>query len=76
MVRSQQDVRRRSKPRSESALWYAGYGLHERGSHRGWFRRRSYYTAIEEHPTAVAALLAGIGALAAVPAIRRALPAR
>jgi len=57
MVRSQQDVRRPSRPRTSSALWAAGYGQQERGSHRGWFRSRSYYLAAERHPRAALALL-------------------
>jgi short-subunit dehydrogenase len=60
MIRSQQDVRRPSRPRSESALWHPGQGLRERGSHRGWFRRRSYYLKAEEHPKAAIAVLGGV----------------
>jgi NAD(P)-dependent dehydrogenase (short-subunit alcohol dehydrogenase family) len=58
MVRSQQDVRRPSRPRTSSALWTAGHGLRERGSHRGWFRARSYSLKAERHPRVALALLA------------------
>lgn len=70
MVRSQQDVRRPSRPRTSSALWSAGHGLRERGSHRGWFRSRSYYLKLEEHPRAALALAAA-GVVVGVRALAR-----
>jgi short-subunit dehydrogenase len=74
MVRSQQDSSRPSAPRSSSALWDAGSNPRERGSHRGWFRKRSTYLTAEEHPRATAALLAAAAVLGTV-ALRRARPA-
>jgi hypothetical protein len=55
---------RPSRPTGDSALHQAGYGLHERGTHQGWVRGRSYYLKAEKHPvltTVLAAATVGIG---------------
>ncbi|MDN4610636.1 SDR family oxidoreductase [Arthrobacter burdickii] len=57
MYRSQR-ADRPSRRTGDSALHQPGYGLHERGTHQGWVRGRSYYLKAEKHP-ALAALLAG-----------------
>jgi short-subunit dehydrogenase len=49
------------RPQERTALYTAGYGLHERGSNEGWHRRRSYLLAARTHPARTAA---GAGALA------------
>ncbi len=53
-------------PREESALHHAGYGLHERGTHHGWHRSRSWTVEATTHParTLVGAGAAGLGVLA------------
>jgi short-subunit dehydrogenase len=33
-----------------NALYHAGYGLRETGSHEGWFRSGSLYVKMQEHP--------------------------
>jgi short-subunit dehydrogenase len=47
------------RPTEQTALYTAGYGLHERGSNEGWHRRRSYLVAARTHPVRT---LAGAGA--------------
>jgi short-subunit dehydrogenase len=44
MYWSQQRQDRPSRPRTESALHHAGYGGHERGTHKGWHRSGSIYS--------------------------------
>ena len=44
-----------------NALYQAGYGLKETGSHRGWFRSGSIYVKMQEHPLLAAAAVAGLG---------------
>ena len=61
-----QHADRPSRPRSESGLHKAGYGLQERGTHEGHLRKRSYYLKAEKHPVVTASL--GVGATAAVVA--------
>ena len=54
-----------------SALYQAGYGLKENGSHRGWFRSGSIYVKMQEHPLLAAAAVAGLGlAISAVSKAR------
>jgi hypothetical protein len=54
---------RPSRPRSESGLHHPGaLSLHERGTHAGHLRSRSYYLKAEKHPVVTAAL--GLGAAA------------
>jgi len=64
MFRSQQ-ADRPSRSRETSALHHAGYGLHERGTHEGHVRRRSWYVKASKHPVLAAALAAGVVATAA-----------
>nr|WP_141189929.1 SDR family oxidoreductase [Terrilactibacillus laevilacticus] len=51
-----------SNPPEESALYHAGYGLHERGTNKGWMRKRSLYVKATENPVLSTLALAGIGA--------------
>jgi short-subunit dehydrogenase len=54
---TQMDPHRASVPRDDSALWHAGYGGQERGSHVGWHRKGSWTVAATVHP--VRALVGG-----------------
>jgi short-subunit dehydrogenase len=65
-----QHADRPSRPRSESALHHAGYGLHERGTHDGHLRSRSYYLKAEKHPVLATATV-GAAVLLARTAVRR-----
>jgi hypothetical protein len=51
---------RPSRRTGDSALHRPGYGLHERGTHEGWVRRRSYYLKAEKHPVLATVLTAGV----------------
>jgi hypothetical protein len=55
---TQLDPNRTPVPREDSALHHAGYGLHERGSHVGWHRGRSWTVAATTHP--VRAVVGGV----------------
>ncbi len=55
-----QHVERPSKPREESALYKAGYGMHERGTNVGWMRKRSLYVKACKHPI-LTTIAAGVG---------------
>lgn len=55
---------RPSKPREESALYDAGYGLHERGTNYGWKRARSLYVKASKHPIISRIAVVGVGTLA------------
>lgn len=61
MYHTQHDDRP-SNPPEESALYKAGYGLHERGTNKGWIRETSYYVKASKHPVLTSVLAAGIGA--------------
>ncbi|TGE06629.1 SDR family oxidoreductase [Hymenobacter fodinae] len=61
---TQLDPKRPSRNAETSALYKAGYGLHERGSHEGWFRSRSLYVKAEKHPLLAAAAVAGLSTAA------------
>jgi short-subunit dehydrogenase len=65
-----QRVDRPSRPRQDSALWRAGQGLQERGSHQGWTRRRSYYVKLSTHPV-LGATAAAVGGAAAALTLRQ-----
>jgi len=63
---------RPSRPRSESGLHHPGaLGLHERGTHEGHLRSRSYYLKAEKHPAVTAALTVSALALIARAAQHR-----
>ena len=64
---SQLDPHRSSVPQEDSALWHAGYGGQERGSHVGWHRKGSWTVAATVHP--VRALVGGATAAAGVAAV-------
>lgn len=58
-----QHAERPSKPREESALYHAGYGMHDRGTNKGWLRRsRCYYVKATKRPAVTAAVIAGLAA--------------
>ncbi len=61
LYRTQHDDRP-SNPPEASALYKAGYGLHERGTNKGWIRETSYYVKATKHPVLTSAIAAGIGA--------------
>ncbi|UUI84339.1 SDR family oxidoreductase [Bacillus halotolerans] len=55
-----QHAERPSKPREESALYHAGYGMHDRGTNKGWLRSRSYYAKATKRPAVTAAVAVGL----------------
>ncbi|HEX8504491.1 MAG TPA: SDR family oxidoreductase [Hymenobacter sp.] len=57
----QVDPARPSVNSETNALYKAGYGLKENGSHQGWFRTGSIYVKMQEHPVLAAAAVAGLG---------------
>ncbi|MDF7812302.1 SDR family oxidoreductase [Hymenobacter sp. YC55] len=61
---TQIDPKRPSRNHETSGLYHAGYGLHERGSHEGWFRSSSWYVKAQKHPLLAAAAVAGLGTAA------------
>jgi hypothetical protein len=69
-----QQADRPSKPREQSALHHAGSGMHERGTHQGWIRSRSYYVKATTHPKITGTAVGAAAALTAL-ALRR-FPAR
>lgn len=52
-----------SKSQEESSLYQAGYGLHERGTNRGWKRKRSYYVKASKHPVLTTAVIVSVAIL-------------
>jgi short-subunit dehydrogenase len=62
---------RPSRSREDNALYRAGYGLHERGTHEGWVRSGSYYVTAQKNPVKSFLALAGIAALVCVLAIKK-----
>ena len=59
-----QHVNKPSKPPEDSALYHAGYGLHERGTNVGWIRSRSIYVKASKHPILTSMIVTGIGTIA------------
>ena len=57
-----QQSSRPSRSREDNALYEAGYGLHERGTHEGMVRKGSVYVATAKYPVATAV---AVGAIAA-----------
>ncbi|MBW4440019.1 MAG: SDR family oxidoreductase [Plectolyngbya sp. WJT66-NPBG17] len=56
---------RPSRDREDNALYYPGYGLHERGTHQGWIRSgKSMYVQAEKYPIAAISAIVGLGTLA------------
>ncbi|MCP8616353.1 SDR family oxidoreductase [Salirhabdus salicampi] len=54
-----------------SALYQAGYGLHERGTNTGWIRSESLYVKASKHPILSTLAVIGLGALALAATKRR-----
>lgn len=55
---------RPSRDREDNALYRAGYGLHERGTHQGWIRSGSLYVQVEKYPVAATIIsIASLGIL-------------
>lgn len=52
---------RPSRDREDNALYHAGYGMHERGTHQGWIRSGSLYVKAEKHPLLATLAIAGFG---------------
>jgi short-subunit dehydrogenase len=52
---------RPSRDREDNALYKAGYGLQERGTHQGWIRSGSLYVQASEHPVLATMTIAVIG---------------
>jgi short-subunit dehydrogenase len=52
---------RPSRDREDNALYRPGYGMHERGTHEGWIRSRSYYVKAQKHPGLTALAVVGAG---------------
>lgn len=51
---------RPSRDRKDNALYRAGYGMHERGTHQGWIRSGSFYVKAEKHPVATTMAVASL----------------
>ncbi|MFC4401639.1 SDR family oxidoreductase [Gracilibacillus xinjiangensis] len=60
---TQYDPNRPSKPREESNLYHAGYGMHERGTNIGWKRSGSMYMKASKHPALFNIIAVGLGVL-------------
>ncbi|KAB8321093.1 SDR family oxidoreductase [Tolypothrix campylonemoides VB511288] len=54
---------RPSRDREDNALYHAGYGMHERGTHQGWIRSGSLYVKAEKHPVTTTIIVASLGTL-------------
>jgi short-subunit dehydrogenase len=54
---------RPSRDREDSALYRAGYGMHERGTHQGWIRSGSLYVKAEKHPVTTTIIIVGLSTL-------------
>lgn len=52
---------RPSRDREDNALYHAGYGLQERGTHQGWIRSGSLYVKAEKHPLIATLAVASLG---------------
>ncbi|BAY49342.1 short-chain dehydrogenase/reductase SDR [Scytonema sp. HK-05] len=52
---------RPSRDREDNALYRAGYGMHERGTHQGWVRSGSLYVKLSEYPVLATMTVAGLG---------------
>ncbi|SES28345.1 Short-chain dehydrogenase [Gracilibacillus ureilyticus] len=50
---------RPSKTTRESALYHKGYGMHERGTNKGWMRSNSMYVKASKRPMLTLALAGG-----------------
>jgi short-subunit dehydrogenase len=55
---------RPSRDVEDNALYHAGYGLHERGTHQGWIRSGSWFVQAEKYPVAATLAVVGVGVLA------------
>lgn len=60
-----QQADRPSRSREDNALYHAGYGLHERGTHLGWIRSGSIYVKASTHPFLTTIALASLGVVIA-----------
>lgn len=62
LFRTQQDPKRPINPPEANGLYEPGYGMHERGTNKGWVRKNSWYVKASKHPMLSVAAIAGIGA--------------
>jgi hypothetical protein len=60
---TQYDPDRPSKPREESNLYHAGYGMHERVTNIGWKRSSSLFVKASKQPVLFNTIAAGLGIL-------------
>lgn len=51
---------RPSRDQEDNALYRAGYGMHERGTHQGWIRSGSLYVKASKHPVLTTVAVAGL----------------
>lgn len=58
MFRTQQSERP-SRSVEDNALYEPGYGMHERGTNKGWVRSTSFYALAEKHPVLASMAIAG-----------------
>ncbi|HEY4602010.1 MAG TPA: SDR family oxidoreductase [Cerasibacillus sp.] len=61
---TQYDPNRPSKPREESNLYRAAYGMHERGANIGWKRSTSMFVKASKHQALFNIIAVGLGILA------------
>lgn len=59
-----QHISKPSKPKDDSALHEAGYGLHERGTSEGWRRKSSLYVKASKHPFLSTVVVGSVALLA------------
>ncbi len=60
MFYSQQSDRP-SRDKEDNALYRAGYGMHERGTHQGWIRSGSLYVKASKNPALTTVAVATVG---------------
>jgi short-subunit dehydrogenase len=53
---------RPSRDREDNALYHAGYGMHERGTHQGWIRSGSWYVKAEKNSAFTTIAVLSVGA--------------
>jgi hypothetical protein len=64
-----QHADRPSRPKEDSALYQAGYGLHERGTQAGHVRSSSWYVRATTQPIRTAAAVVALAATATATAV-------
>jgi short-subunit dehydrogenase len=59
-----QHLNKPSQPMDENSLYQPGYGMHERGTNKGWKRSGSMYVKVSKYPVLSSMIAVGIGAIA------------